>query len=99
MSDKEKFCKEVTIICDTREQENKHILSYLDMHSIKHENRKLDFGDYSFRISDKDFSMQCVVERKSGVNELWGNISRERERFEKEINAMSCITRSPESDY
>lgn len=39
--------------------------------------------------------MQCVVERKSGINELWGNISRERERFEKEINAMSNITHSP----
>lgn len=93
MSDKEKFCKEVTVICDTREQENKHILSYLDI--IKHENKKLDFGDYSFRIADKDFSMQCVVERKANINELWGNISHERERFEKEINAMSCITRSP----
>ncbi len=95
MNDKEKFCKEVIIICDTREQENKHILSYLDTHSIKHEDKKLDFGDYSFRIADKDFSMQCVVERKSGVNELWNNISRDRERFEKEVNAMSSITHSP----
>lgn len=33
MTDKEKFCKEVTVICDTREQENRHILSYLDTHN------------------------------------------------------------------
>lgn len=95
MTDKEKFCKEVTVICDTREQANKHILSYFDTHGIKYEAKKLDFGDYSFRIADKDFSMQCVVERKANVNELWTNISRDRERFEKEVNAMSCITRSP----
>ena len=95
MNDKEKFCKEVTVICDTRERENKHILGYLDTHSIKHEERKLNFGDYSFKIAGKDFSMQCVIERKANVNELWNNISRERERFEKEINAMSNITHSP----
>ncbi|MDE7364841.1 MAG: hypothetical protein K2N27_08195 [Ruminococcus sp.] len=95
MTDKEKFCKEVTIICDTREKENKHILNSLDAHGIKHESKKLDFGDYSFKISDRDFSMQCVVELKANIDELWTNISRERERFEKEINAMSCITHSP----
>ncbi len=95
MNDKEKFCKEVTVICDTREQENKHILSCLDTHRIKHEDKKLDSGDYSFRISGKGFSMQCVAERKANVNELWNNIGRDRERFEKEINAMSSITHSP----
>ncbi len=33
-------------------QENKHILNSLDAYGIKHESKKLDFGDYSFRISD-----------------------------------------------
>lgn len=94
MNDKERFAKQVTIICDTREQENGHIISVLDNMGVRHESRKLDFGDYSFMIDNKDFSLQCVVERKANINELWGNISKDRERFEKELAAMHSITHS-----
>lgn len=94
MTEKQKFMKQAVILCDTREQENSHIITALDDIGIKHENRKLDFGDYSFMVGDKDFSMQCVVERKANVNELWGNITHERERIEKEFQAMHSITHS-----
>lgn len=92
MTDKQKFLKSVTILCDTREQQNSHIITALDDMGVSHESRKLDFGDYSFKVEDKDFSLQCVVERKANVNELWGNISADRERFEKEIATMHAVT-------
>lgn len=93
-TDKQRFIKKVTVLCDTREQQNNHIITALDNMGIAHEVRKLDFGDYSFRFEDRDFSLQCVVERKANVNELWGNISADRERFEKEIATMHAVTGS-----
>lgn len=92
MSDKEKFCKEVTIICDTREQENAHILNDLNGWGVKHISRKIPLGDYSFICNDVDFSLSCAVERKSGINEIWQNITKDRQRFEKEISSMHSLT-------
>lgn len=94
MTEKQQFMKKVTILCDTREQQNAHIITALDGMGIAHESRKLDFGDYSFKVEERDFSLQCVVERKANVNELWGNISADRERFEKEIATMHAVTGS-----
>lgn len=92
MTDKQKFTKSAVIICDTREQQNGHIITRFDELGISHEKKKLDFGDYSFRVNDIDFSLQCVVERKANINELWGNITKDRDRLEKEFHAMHCIT-------
>ena len=62
---------------------------------IKHEARKLHFGDYSFRLdSGEDFTLSCIIERKSGLNEVWGNITTDRERFEKEIQGLYMLTGS-----
>lgn len=69
MTEKQQFMKKVTIICDTREQENKHIITALDEMKISHENRKLDFGDYSFYIDGRDFSLSCIIERKGCIIE------------------------------
>lgn len=91
MNEKEKFLKEVVILCDTREQKNQHILSAFDAMGVNHEPRKLDFGDYSFRIGDKSFELACVIERKSGVNELWNNTTTGRKRFEKELSTMFAV--------
>lgn len=91
MSDSEKaaFMKKVTILIDTREQKNDHIVGLLNKHGIQHESRKLDYGDYSFCIDGKDFSRSCVIERKANVNEIYGNISSDRERIEKELDTIS----------
>jgi len=84
----------ITIICDSREQENSHILDYFDKHGIKHISRKLDYGDYSFElppISDigfnevTTFESRICVERKNSLDELSGNIAQSRERFEREL--------------
>ena len=92
MTDKEKFMHDVIIYCDTREQKNAHILEKLDTWGIRHESKKLDFGDYSFSVGAADFRMNYAVERKANISELWGNVTKDRERFEKEISVMHSIT-------
>ena len=89
MTDRKEFAKKVTIICDTREQCNQHIMQYLYASGIATEHRKLDFGDYSFSINGKSFERSCVIERKGSVDELFGNITRERERINKELDAAA----------
>lgn len=83
--DKQDFLKKVTIYVDTREQVNDHITAVFDEYGIKHESRKLDYGDYSFKVEDKDFSMSCVIERKANVDELYNNVVQDRGRIEKEM--------------
>ena len=89
ISEKKEFMKKVNIIIDTREQKNTHIVTTLDEMGIMHESKKLDYGDYSFQIDGKDFSGICVVERKANVNEIYGNVSSDRERIEKELDTAS----------
>ena len=91
-SEKGKFMKAVTVLCDTREQKNEHVISKLDEYGVAHECVKLDAGDYSFSIAGRDFSRSCVIERKASVDELYTNImegggTRKGERIEKELQA------------
>jgi ERCC4-type nuclease len=89
MTEKERFCKKVTVLIDTREKKNQHILQELQRMGVQTEQRKLDFCDYSFVADGRDFSLSCVIERKANVDELWGNLTRERARFEKELETAS----------
>ena len=73
-SNKQTFLHNITILHDTREQESRHILEVLDCLKIKHEEKKLDYGDYSFSIDERDFSLSCLVERKANADELYNNI-------------------------
>ncbi len=100
--DKKHFLKTVTILYDTREQKNKHILDALAAAGIPTEQRKLDYGDYSFTADGRDFSLSCVVERKANVDELYTNIMSDLKdrkngltgRFEKELYAGSQLSKS-----
>jgi ERCC4-type nuclease len=83
----------ITVICDSREQSNKHITDWFDTKSIPHISQKLDYGDYTFKIPtnvelginrDLYFDNDIVIERKNSLVELSGNIAQERERFERE---------------
>lgn len=89
MIDKKTFLKTATVLYDTREQKNSHILSALAEMGVMTEERKLDYGDYSFTADGRDFSLSCAVERKAGVDELYGNIMQDRGRIEKELYAAS----------
>ena len=91
MIDKKTFLKIVTVLYDTREQRNEHILSGLNALGVRAERQKLDYGDYSFRTSTKDFSMSCVIERKANVDELYQNTMYDPDRIEKEFRAGTTL--------
>ena len=76
--------KKLTIICDTREQD-RHVEDYLKKHGISQITRKLDTGDYSCQLGDQSFEREIVVERKHNLDEMCGNFTAERERFEREF--------------
>lgn len=92
----EKLIKSMVILVDTREHDgkNEHILQYFDKAGIPYEKKKLDYGDYSFLIKanpdlsvprDLDFSGKIIIERKSGLEELSGNFTKDKARIEKEL--------------
>lgn len=91
LTDKEKFLKKVTVLIDTREQQNDHIVQALNSMGVQHQSCKLDFGDYSFLLDGKDFRQSCVIERKGSVDELYGNIMQDLPRIEKELLAAKTI--------
>lgn len=91
--DKKTFLKTVTILHDTREQKNAHIIEALDKLGVKHEERKLDYGDYSFTAEGRDFSMSCVVERKANVDEIYNNVTSDRGRIEKELYSAAQLAK------
>lgn len=93
-AEKKAFLNKLTVLYDTREKKNQHILKSLEGMGVAVEEHKLDYGDYSFRWEDKDFRQTCVVERKANVDELYGNVTFKRETFEKEIRAASVLSGS-----
>lgn len=83
----------VTII-DSREQINRHITDYLDKHKLKYISKKLSFGDYACMVPanmelgiyrDVYFDGCIAIERKNSLEELSGNLTRDRARFEAEM--------------
>lgn len=81
----DELLKQLTIICDTREQANQHVMGYLDGKKIPHITRKLDTGDYSAMIGDMTLEHDVVVEKKNGLDEIAGNFTIDRQRFEDEF--------------
>ena len=89
-----KLLDSMVVLIDTREQENAHICSYLDKKHIEHAKKALSFGDYSIYIPRNDdlgvsrdiyFDDCVVVERKASLDELAGNLTKDRTRFESEL--------------
>jgi hypothetical protein len=84
--------KYIKIIVDSREQKNQHILNFFEVNNINYEIKKLDFGDYSFEMDDNNiigkinFEKFRVIERKNSLLELSGNLFKNRDRFERELN-------------
>lgn len=77
--------KELRIIVDTREQVNNHVVNYFDSHKVNWFNRKLDIGDYSAQLGDETFERIVAIERKHNLDELCGNMTADRDRFEREF--------------
>lgn len=80
-----KRLKELTVICDSREQVNGHLIAWFDKHHINHQPRSLETGDYSVMLDDYTFEDEVVIERKANLDEIAGNFTVGRERFEREM--------------
>lgn len=74
----------LSIICDTREQD-RHVSEWLEKNKVPTVTRKLDTGDYSCQWYDNSFERDIVVERKHNLDEICGNFTANRERFEREF--------------
>ena len=85
MNAKQNFMENVTVLCDSREKRNNHIINFLDSYHIKHQKATLELADYSFLIDGIDFSTKFSIERKGSIDELFGNVTHDRARFEREI--------------
>ena len=81
----------IVILIDTREQKSNHITDYFDRKNIAYKKKALKFGDYSFMLPaneslsiprDLYFTNSCVIERKASLEEISGNLTNGRDRFE-----------------
>lgn len=90
----EELISSMIILVDTREKVNDHILEYFDKKNITYKKKALDYGDYSFMIPaneklsiprDLYFINKVIVERKASLEEISNNLTKERDRFEKEL--------------
>lgn len=86
--------KSMVVVVDSREQENKHILAYLNKKKIPYISQKLGHADYTCMIPknealgimrDTYFNNIVSIERKGSVEELSGNLTQGRERFKDEM--------------
>ena len=88
-----KILKTLTIICDTREQVNDHVLQYFQQKGIPYVIRTLKTGDYGFLIPanpelgiQRDIYFDSRVERKNSVDEITGNLLKDsKTAFENEL--------------
>lgn len=96
-TDKEldELIKSLTILVDTREKNNQHLLDYWDGKEINHKKKALSYGDYSFMIPKNEdlniprdiyFDGEVIIERKGSLEEISGNLTKERDRLEKEFS-------------
>ena len=76
--------KKLTIICDTREKDP-HVSDWFEKNKVQTITRKLDTGDYSVQLGDISFERDVCVERKHNLDELCGNFTSDRDRFEREF--------------
>lgn len=99
-TEQKKILSSLQVLIDTRERGNVHIIRYLQEKKVSFKEKKLDYGDYSFFLPadpemgimrDIYFNNHLAVERKADLDELAGNLTRERQRFEAElIRATGC---------
>jgi len=96
-TEQKQLLKSLVILVDTRENVNEHVTSYFNSKDITFKPHKLDSGDYSVMlpanpdlgiVRDLYFDRQIIIERKADLNELSGNLTQCRERFEREFERV-----------
>lgn len=87
----EKILKTLTIVVDTREQKNEHVIEYFEARKIPYIVATLKTCDYMAYIPKnpelnilQDISLNTAIERKNGIDELVGSF-KDRNRFENEM--------------
>ena len=84
----------MVILIDTREKKIDHITNSFDKAGIKYKVKALKYGDYSFILTknldlgiprDVSFEGKVVIERKANLEELSTNLTKGRDRIEKEF--------------
>lgn len=80
----------MTILVDTREQDTPRSRERYRNFGSPYERRKLDFGDYSAKVTADNgeeitLCQKLSVERKMNLDELCNCFCRERKRFEREF--------------
>lgn len=87
-----KIFKESTyIIIDSREKDT-FIRECFDKFNIKYKIDKMEYGDYGIEIEEnkelginETIRFPVSIERKMGLNEIGTNITRSKDRFEREM--------------
>lgn len=89
-----KVLDSLTIIVDSRENANSHIIDFFKKKKIPYVVEKLPFGDYScklpagsFEHQDRDiyFNNDFVLERKANIDEICSNLQKDASRLKKEL--------------
>lgn len=72
----------MTIICDSREKKNQHIIKYFEKNGIDYIVQKMDVADY--QIKGKD---DLVIDRKQNLEEVATNLfnRNDKSRFWREV--------------
>ena len=91
--------KSLVYLYDSREQANSHWLDYFAKKGLKTREKKLESGDYSVMAPggiikgierDIYFSDNIVIERKNSLEELSGNLTVGRDRFNSELKRTNA---------
>lgn len=83
--------KDMTIIVDSRERKNQHILDYFIAEKIPYRIEKLDVADYTCIFPNYphlELDNKFVVEKKSSLSELAGNFTQNRARFVRQFERL-----------
>lgn len=84
----------IVILIDSREKANSHITDVFDRERIQYRVTKLESGDYTFELKAipefdiphvMDFRQDIMIERKNSLEEISGNFTKGRERFNDEF--------------
>ena len=89
-----KILDNLTIIVDSRENANSHIIEFFKKKKIPYVVEKLPFGDYSCKLPAGSFEHQgrdiyfnndFVLERKTNIDEICSNLKENAARLKKEL--------------
>ncbi len=77
----------MTIICDSREKKNQHILKFFDKSGINYKIQKMDIADYQIEGVDG-----LVIDRKQNLEEIATNLMNrnDKSRFWREVRRANA---------